>query len=290
MNSLSIIPYTQELITRRTSIRTYDLSTNINKEIDLMSEFITQLPASPFQGSTRFEIIQLEGRNKLQKLRLGTYGFVKRAENLLIGIITKPTFYDLENIGFLFECLILFATKLGLGTVWLGGTFSRKAFFSHLNLCNNERIPVISPVGRIASKQTLRSKAIKSIAKSKTRKPWSKLFFERDFITPLVKDAVKEFATPLEMVRLAPSASNFQPWRIIKIPDENIFHFYIYRRSPRSHRILNWPDLSRIDLGIAVCHFDLTVRQMNLSGEWRFEYPSHPVKEDMEYLLSWVSS
>ena len=150
-------------------------------------------------------------------------------------------------------------------------------------------IPVISPVGWSAQKQTLRSRALKSIAGSKKRKPWNQLFFETDLDNPLSIDTTKDFSTPLEMVRLAPSASNFQPWRIVKEPSENNFHFFIYRKSPRSHNIVGWPDFSRIDLGIAVSHFDLTVNQLNLKGEWKFSVPEYPWKENLDYLISWVS-
>ena len=120
---------------------------------------------------------------------------MKRAEKFIIGIITEPSKYDLENIGFLFEYLILYATQLGLGTVWLGGTFNRNAFASQLNLRTGERIPVISPVGWVAQRQTLRSKAIKSIARSKDRKIWSQIFFDSNFNTSLSVDEADEFFT-----------------------------------------------------------------------------------------------
>ncbi|MHA2109689.1 MAG: nitroreductase family protein [Candidatus Hodarchaeales archaeon] len=278
-----------ELIKQRNSIRTFDLSLSLDKQIVLVNQFIAKLPESPFAGFSHFEVYEFLDLKKYQKLRLGTYGFVKRAEKFIVGIITKPSRFDLEDIGFLFEHLVLFVTGLGLGTVWLGGTFSRKAFSSRLNLNKGERIPVISPIGWVAQKQTLRSKAIKSIAGSKNRKPWSQLFFESNFDTPLGIDEAGKFKTPLEMTRLSPSASNFQPWRILKIPNENIFHFYIYRKSPRSHTLLNWPDFSRIDLGIAVSHFDLTVKELNLDGKWLFEIPDVPQADNLEYLISWIS-
>ncbi|MHA2095187.1 MAG: nitroreductase family protein [Candidatus Hodarchaeales archaeon] len=289
MNPIPKMENPIDLIQSRTSIRTYYSSISLDEQINLINHFIDQLSESPFFGSARFEVVELQGVKKLQKLRLGTYGFVKRADKFIIGIITKPSQYDLENIGFLFECLVLYITSLGLGTVWLGGTFSRKAFTSHMKLSEGERIPVISPIGRIAQKQNLRSRVIKSIAGSKTRRPWRQIFFDSNFDTPLTIADANEFSTPLEMVRLSPSASNFQPWRVVKKPQDNIFHFFIYRKSPRSHTLVQWPDFSRIDLGIAVSHFDLTAKQLNLVGEWRVVNPEFPGLKNMEYLISWVS-
>ncbi len=288
MTSLDIISNAQELIRSRTSIRTYDSSVDVKPEVNLIRKFFNYLPSSPFSGSARFELVQLGNVNRLKKLRLGTYGFVKRAENFIIGILTEPSAHDLENIGFLFECLILFATKLNLGTVWLGGTFNRRAFSNHLKLSEGETIPIISPLGKSATKQTYRSRAIKSIAQSKTRRPWEKLFFDTTFERPLPKDVVKEYEVPLEMVRLAPSSSNSQPWRVIFSPEENKFHFYIYRRSSRSRNLFSWPDFSRIDLGIGICHFNICVEQMQLPGNWQFDVPIRPEAENMDYLISWV--
>jgi hypothetical protein len=49
-------------------------------------------------------------------------------------------------------------------------------------------------------------------------------------------------------------------------------------------------DLQRVDLGIAMCHFELTTRELGLSGEWvviesRDDQPGH----GGEYLVSWVT-
>ena len=65
------------------------------------------------------------------------------------------------------------------------------------------------------------------------------------------------------MVRLAPSAGNKQPWRILKEKDNNIFHFYWV-----IGKNINYNKLHKIDMGIAVCHFDLMVKELGLKGNW----------------------
>ena len=69
-------------------------------------------------------------------------------------------------------------------------------------------------------------------------------------------------------VRQGPSASNKQPWRILKSADR--FHLYLQRtRGYRNvfTRMAQVDDMQRIDMGIAMCHFELTARELGLSGK-----------------------
>ena len=237
-------------------------------------------------GNVRFEVLKLEGKKWLEKRRLGTYGFIHGARTFIIGIITKPSKYDHEHFGFLFEKIILFATSLDLGTCWLGGTFRRSEFKSQLKLSANERIPAITPIG-IPNKQNIRSTLIKNFARSQKRKLWRDLFFEGRFSRSLSKEKVDKLYKPLEMVRLAPSASNSQPWRIIKDQNEHIYHFFSKRKRSKSLRVFRFPDFPRIDMGIAVYHFHASVIQDGLIGKWYVLKPDIHIPEPLEYLISW---
>jgi hypothetical protein len=92
-------------------------------------------------------------------------------------------------------------------------------------------------------------------------------------------------------VRIAPSASNKQPWRVVK--DGQYWHFYLqrtpgYRRDPLKI-LLDLCDLQRLDMGIALCHFELTARELGLAGHWAFDAPSIPIPGPRtEYIASWV--
>jgi hypothetical protein len=122
--------------------------------------------------------------------------------------------------------------------------------------------------------------------------PWSELFFERSFDRPLERQAAGEFALPLKMVRIGPSASNKQPWRIVKIGEA--WHFYLRRTpgypSPVFNLLLNLADLQRVDMGIAMCHFDLTAKHLGLEGDWGVNDPGIALlNEHTEYIVSWLS-
>jgi len=93
------------------------------------------------------------------------------------------------------------------------------------------------------------------------------------------------------MVRLGPSASNRQPWRIIR--QDNLWHFYL-QRSPgyqkrKLVKLYTTADLQRIDMGIAMCHFDLTLREQGTDGRWVVEDPGIAAgQEPLEYTSTWV--
>jgi hypothetical protein len=93
------------------------------------------------------------------------------------------------------------------------------------------------------------------------------------------------------MVRIGPSASNKQPWRVVK--DDNAFHFYLQRtkgyRENSLTRFLGLADLQRLDMGIAMCHFELTSREEGLNGKWLSVEPAIKKPDPLiEYTASWV--
>jgi hypothetical protein len=47
-------------------------------------------------------------------------------------------------------------------------------------------------------------------------------------------------------------------------------------------------DLQRVDIGIAMCHFDLTARQLGLLGNWVFHEPViEKTGDQCEYVMTW---
>jgi len=90
------------------------------------------------------------------------------------------------------------------------------------------------------------------------------------------------------MLRLGPSASNRQPWRVVKEPGRDIFHLYV-RRSKGYDKLIKAVDLQRLDMGIAMSHFELTARELGLGGRWEKASPSlSPLPERTEYVRSWT--
>ncbi len=213
--------------------------------------------------------------------KLGTYGIIKNAQTFL-GLICPDSPDAVLAAGYEFEQLILFITSLGLGTVWLGATFSRKKFSRVMQIPADALFPAVSPVGYPA-KRRLVEKVMRRFAKSDTRKPWNEIFFNGDFSTPLTLWEAGGFDNALEMVRLAPSATNTQPWRLLKIGDT--FHFYVALKTKPSREELLF---RRIDMGIALCHFDLSVQADGIKGSFTKSDPSiGNLPESYNYVISW---
>jgi hypothetical protein len=91
------------------------------------------------------------------------------------------------------------------------------------------------------------------------------------------------------MVRLGPSASNKQPWRIVRQGER--WHFFIERSflyGPRTLGLVGIADMQRLDIGIAMCHFELSSRELGIRGEWRIEVPTFkPPSSRIEYSATW---
>jgi nitroreductase len=233
----------------------------------------------------RFQLFGFTEGEQGQTENLGTYGVIKGKPLFIVGTVIN-TDKAMEDYGYCMEKNILMATSLGLGTCWLGGFFKRSAFARRIGLTAHEVMPAVSPVGYATGKKTLTDSLFKFLARSKTRKLWQKLFYSNDFNTPLIKSDVKRYATCLEAVRLAPSASNQQPWRILKKKESNIFHFYL-KRTKIYAKAIKRIDLQKVDMGIAMCHFELAARELGLTGSWQ-QQENQTNLEDKEYMISWM--
>jgi nitroreductase len=272
-----------DLIRTRRSWRSFREEPVGKDDKEYIRAFISGLEKPPFGSQVRF-ILAEAPRQGLGRVR-GTYGVITGAKSFLVGVLTHSDM-GFEDYGYLYEAAILFITSLDLGTCWMGGTFNRTFFAEVAQPQGSEIIPTISPVGIIAQNRSLIDTMFVLTAGSRARKPWAALFYKDLFSSPLSEDAAGPFALPLEMVRLAPSASNRQPWRIVM--NEKGFHLYLARTF--GYGILFRDiDLQRIDMGIAMFHFERTALELGLKGAWHVEDPGiSPLPSSTEYVVSWV--
>lgn len=256
-------------IMKRKSVRNYDGEPINALELGKLRSYIDELNNTPGVFGNRIRLSYIERNN--DNARLGTYGVIKGATSYMATACKKAT-YSMEDSGYQFEKMVLFATFLGLATVCLGGTFRRGGFAKAMGLQEDEIIPIVSPVGYEGGKKSLLGRLIKSNAGN--RKPNRELFFDTNFNTPLsIND---DFADVLEAVRQAPSALNAQPWRIIKDGDA-CWHFYSAGKS----------SMNRIDMGISLCHFEIATMEKGYSGHFQVLEQRHD-EEKLKYLVSWI--
>ena len=274
--------HVEETIRHRKSIRSYDNRMLSHADKEAIQACMDELCSAETPFPARMQMCLLETKPGTNTEKLGTYGVIRGA-NTFIGITVEDTETAMEAVGYTFEKLVLTAAAMGLGTCWLAGTFTREQFSGAMNIQNGQLFPIVSPIGYPAKKATLVDTLFRKGGKSDQRKPWSVLFFENDFSTPLTEAGAGEYAFPLEMLRLAPSAANRQPWRVVMKDD--VFHFY-REANPKAKFAY---DLQRLDVGIGACHFHLAAIDKGLTGSFvRLSETGIPAPDNMKYLFSWI--
>jgi hypothetical protein len=129
-----------------------------------------------------------------------------------------------ERVGYYGEKLVLYLQKIGLNTCWTG-TFNRKNTGAEVG--SNERLVICIAVGYGKDQgKPHRSKTADQVTEGKTDRPaW--------------------FNAGVELALLAPTAVNQQKF-IIRLKDDDTVEF-----------IDKGGVLSRVDLGIVKCHFEI---------------------------------
>jgi len=258
-----------EIIQSRFSCRSYARQPIPDIPRRALREAAETTVAGPLGTSLRFCLVAAEQGDGTALKGLGTYGLIRNPAGFIIGAV-KAGGKDLEDFGYIAESLALLATDLGLGTCWIGGAFTRSSFSRRIQASPDERIPAVISVGVIVNEQAARAGTARRVSRGDRRLPWESLFFDERFGTPLRRETAEPAATALEAVRFGPSASNKQPWRIVR--EGRFWHFFL-RRTPGyppglGRMLFGVKDLQRIDIGIAMCHFELTMKGLGLEGRW----------------------
>lgn len=281
MNHLPLTNKTPEIIKFRRSCRNFAMKEIEPQKLELIQDALVNYGNTPFGSKQRFLMLRESG-NRLGRVP-GTYGVIKGAQYLIIAFENEKEFMP-EDLGFALEKIILRLTDLDLGSCWMGGTFQKKHFLNQITLSDGEQISIVVPFGYAGGKSSLIDQIFRKTAGSDHRKSLKEITFDRKLNIPLNEHTLDErMLSILECVRLAPSASNRQPWRLgFK---ESGVDFYL-QRSP-NYRKAFLTDLQRVDMGIAMAHFELACHYYNLPGKWNFDEIQDEVPKSYEYILSW---
>lgn len=277
-----------EVVRRRHSCRTFRPEPISGEDHVALEEYISHGIPVPFNTGPRFALMTAKEGDETALKQLGTYGIIKNARGFIAGAM-KDRDKSLEDFGFAMESIILFATSRGIGTCWLGGTFTKSAFAERISLSDEESIPAVVAIGYPAEKRRVAESLIRMGSRADHRKHWDSLFFSGDFSDPMTQEKAGPWREALELLRLGPSASNRQPWRVVM--RDGSFHLYLQRTKgyyQRYKTLIGMSDLQRVDMGIAMCHFEMAVKNANLEGAWSVDDPGlADLPELTEYVVSW---
>ena len=258
-----------DLIRQRKSVRTYDgraLSAEDRSALEAYAGSLT----NPFAVPIDFRLLDARAHGLSSPVIVG-------ADVYLAAKVKKVPNFEIAY-GYSFEKVCLYALSRGIGTVMLAASLSRSAFEKAMAVEDGEVMPVASPVGYPAEKRSIRESLMRTGLKADDRKPFDQLFFEGGFDQPLPKD--NPYTQALEMARWAPSAGNGQPWRAVV--DGDSVHFYEAKRMKDSPL----GDIQRVDVGIALAHFDMTLEEEGVKGAYGFSDPGIPAPENTHYIVT----
>ena len=184
-----------------------------------------------------------------------SYGMFSGVRNYIGLIGDKNDFVNVEKLGYYGEMLVLHATSLGLGTCWVGGTFSRKD--CPFDLSEDESIIGAITIGRVSQDLNAKEKLIRRLTHRKTKA------IEQMYIS---ESSVPDwFSSGMEAVRFAPSAVNRQPV------------IFTYKDGNVTAAVKNITGEGfALDLGIAKLHFEIGA----VGGTWQFGNGAAFVKND----------
>lgn len=264
-----------ELVKSRRSVRTFDGVKPDAAVIEELKSFSSNI-TNPYNVPVRFVFLDAD-ENKLSSPVLS-------GEKLYVSAITGKAEHAEEAYGYAFEALLMRAHEMGLGTVWIGGTMPRDKFEKASGLGNNEYMPCISPLGKTADKMSVKETLMRKGVKADSRFEFEDIFFAKNFNCPLSRGRAMELGIfdALECVRFAPSAVNKQPWRVVA--DKNAVHFY--EKHDKGYITPDY-DLQKIDIGIALYHFERALCEVGRQPVLEVNAPDIEVPDQMDYVATY---
>ncbi len=264
-----------ELVKTRRSVRAFDGNGVDQKVLEELKSFADEI-ANPYGREVRF--VFLDGAAN------GLNSPVLSGEKCYVSAVAVPGEHMDEAYGYSFQKLLMKAHELGLGTVWIGGTMPRDKFEKASGLKDGEVMPCMSPLGVTAKKMSVKETLMRKGVKADWRMKFEELFCVGDFNTPLDEGYAKSHGLydDLEAVRLAPSAVNKQPWRVVI--DGKKAHFY--EKHDKGFVTPSY-DLQRIDIGIALYNFETQLLEEGRKPEFTIEDPGIKTPEGVDYIATY---
>lgn len=218
-------------------------------------------------------------------LKMGTYGLVSGVSAFIVPAVERGE-GAMVDLGWALEAAVLDATALGISSCWIGGLFSRSAAAGFVRANDDEIVPALIALGYAAARRSLQDRIVTGMAKSRSRRPLEELaqVLEEWADDPAAAQAKQQSVAPspelydeplrrcLEAVRIAPSASNKQPWRFIIFPKEKgtASSIGLYLNEDKLYNnALGEAKMQHIDIGIAMRHFADAAVETGFPGSWK---------------------
>lgn len=217
MNSHQLFQY----IVKRKSTRKYKMETLPEETISEIENQVKNLLPLHEELKTEITLLPHDAVKGLLAIKAPHY--------LLIFSEDKKGY--LENAGYMLQQMDLYLSSMGLGTCWLGMAKPTSGF-------NN-----------VSSLPFVIAMAVGAPAEPVHRN--SETEFKRKLKVEICSTSYHSHI--IEAARLAPSATNSQPWRFRTTPDA----IHAYRIKVNLLKAWLYERMNKIDMGIALCHLQL---------------------------------
>lgn len=262
----------KEAARSRKSVRTFDSRPLSPEDRQRLEKYAAEV-RNPFNIPVEFRFLDAKENSLSSPVVVGSDLYVaakvKRLPNFEVAL------------GYSFEELCVYAASLGIGTVILAATLSRKTFEAAMDVQDGEVMPVVSPLGYAAEKRSMRESIMRKGLGADKRQAFGDLFFDGAFGRPLSERDAGAFEEALENLRWAPSATNKQPWRAVKIGREMCF----YELQTLKANALG--DIQKVDVGVGLANFSLTMQENGVDGRFIERDPGIGHPENAHYIISY---
>lgn len=243
-------------IQRRFSLRSY---ADRPVEPDLLKRLLALSSTADHLTDVPPRVALVSGTERTRQLltyMIGSYGLVQNPPHLLVGVLPAESDAARLDLGYVLEQVVLEATRLGLGTCWVTGSYDAQRAGDAVGLAAGEVAAAVCALGYPdeGRRGRFHSRTVRWLARGHTRKPLTEIVFAEQWGQPWSPDGIDPtLVSALEHARLAPSAANRQPWRFILGSGRVVLA--LVRPAP-------------IDGGIVMAHLALACAALGRAGRW----------------------
>jgi nitroreductase len=242
---------------QRVSVRSY---AGRDVEPPLLDQLLDRIAMADHLTEVAPRVELVGGRDAVRRVLtfvVGSYGLVQNAPYLLAGILPVESQLARIDLGYVLEQVVLEATRLGLGTCWVTGSYDHKKAGDEVGLAPGEVAAAVCALGYPS--ETLLGRihtgTVRRLVGARKRKPLDEIVFSERWGEAWVPGAADAtLTTVLEYATMAPSASNRQPWRFVRRTDDSV--------------VLTLARPKPIDAGIVMAHYALASAALGRRGRW----------------------
>jgi nitroreductase len=246
----------QTAIRRRHSTRRFAKRPAAERTLDRLMDHAAAATHIRHPGA---RVTLVNGRDRVADILpryVGIYGLVEGAPHMLIGLLPEETDAARLDLGYFLEQVVLEATRLGLATCWITGSYDPDEAARIVRMEPGESVVAAVAMGypREDRMARLHDRAVRRLTGGHRRKPLQEIVFDGRWgqaWSPEGEDP--DLVEALTCAQLAPSAVNRQPWRFIVGAGE--IALALVRPAP-------------IDGGITMSHIALAAQTLGRPGHW----------------------